>query len=150
MKIFGIDVGMKGALTVMDNGDSIIDIIEFNKGTERDICDAIIEHTRDCTLSEVMAFIENVHSMPKQGVASSFKFGDGCGFLRGLLTALKIPYEKVTPQTWQKALGCLSHGDKNITKAKAQQLYPSRKITHATADSILIAVYGMRKMQNKL
>lgn len=90
------------------------------------------------------AYIERVHSMPKQGVASSFTFGRSYGFLRGCLIASGIPFEEVTPQTWQKALGCLSRGDKNVTKAKAQQLFPSLKITHATADALLIAEYGRR------
>jgi hypothetical protein len=43
---------------------------------------------------------------------------------------------------WQKALGCLTKGDKNITKRKAQEMFPGIKVTHATADSLLIAHYG--------
>ena len=32
--------------------------------------------------------VENVHAMPKQGVASMFKFGFGCGIIRGVTGAL--------------------------------------------------------------
>jgi hypothetical protein len=39
----------------------------------------------------------------------------------------------------------LSKGDKNVTKRKAQELFPSLKITHATADALLIAEYLRRK-----
>jgi crossover junction endodeoxyribonuclease RuvC len=82
--------------------------------------------------------------MPKQGVSSTFKFGVNYGFLRGMLTAHKIPFEEVTPQKWQKAMGCLSKGNKNVTKAKAQQLFPNLKITHKVADALLIAEYCRR------
>ena len=82
--------------------------------------------------------------MPKQGVSSTFKFGVGFGFLVGCLTALKIPFEFVTLQKWQKALSCQSHGDKNVTKQKAQQLFPQIKVIHANADALLIAEYGRR------
>lgn len=85
--------------------------------------------------------------MPKQGVASSFKFGRSYGFLIGLLTGLRIPYEFVTPQKWQKAMGCLTHGDKNISKAAAQRRWPNEKWTHATADAGLIAEYGRTHRQ---
>jgi len=90
------------------------------------------------------ACLEKVHSMPGQGVASSFKFGQGFGHLEMALTASRIPFTYVTPQKWQKELGCLTGGDKNVSKARAQQLFPHLKITHAIADSLLIAEYCRR------
>jgi crossover junction endodeoxyribonuclease RuvC len=91
------------------------------------------------------AYLEQVHSMPGQGVASSFKFGQGYGALEMALTAAGIPFERVTPQKWQKALGCLTKGDKNVSKRKAQELFPTMKGTHATADALLIAEWGRRQ-----
>ena len=38
----------------------------------------------------------------------------------------------------------LSKGDKNVTKSRAQELFPELKITHAIADALLIAEYGRR------
>lgn len=111
--------------------------------TERDVWGRIVDGGVRSERT-VFAVIERVHSMPKQGVASSFKFGRSYGFLRGCLIASGIPFEEVTPQVWQKALGCLSRGDKNVTKARAQQLFPSLKITHATADALLLAEYARR------
>src|SRR5437762_1302109 len=99
---------------------------------------SIVEEIRSQIL---FACIENVHSMPGQGVASSFSFGRSVGFLRGLLIALRIPFQEVTPQRWQKELACRTGGNKNISKARAQQLFPSLKITHATADALLLAEY---------
>lgn len=94
--------------------------------------------------TSVHCCLESVHSMPGQGVASSFKFGRGFGTLEMALTAAKIPFTYVTPQKWQKALECLTKGNKNVSKAKAQQLFPHLKITHAIADGLLIAEYCRR------
>ena len=85
------------------------------------------------------------------GVVSAFTFGRSYGFLRGLLAANGIKREDVTPQKWQAELGCRSKGDKNVTKAKAQELWPNEKITHANADAMLIAEYARRMVtQGKL
>jgi hypothetical protein len=63
------------------------------------------------------------------------------------LTAASIPFERVRPQAWQKALACMTKGDKNVSKRRAQELFPSMKITHAIADSLLIAEYNRRTNQ---
>jgi hypothetical protein len=63
------------------------------------------------------------------------------------LTAAGIPFERVTPQKWQKAMGCMTKGDKNVSKRRAQELFPQLKITHAIADALLIAEYGRKQNQ---
>lgn len=145
MIILGIDPGASGAIGMLRYENGTLEGIGAMKldVTERDISDYFAYQDRP-----LFAFIERVHSMPKQGVASSFKFGVSYGFLRGCLIAHEIPFEEVTPQKWQKFMGCLSRGDKNVTKAKAQQLFPEIKITHAVADALLIAEYGRRIRSN--
>jgi len=64
------------------------------------------------------------------------------------LTAAGIPFERVRPQVWQKELSCLTGGDKNVSKRRAQELFPHLKVIHATADALLIAHYGT-KTHNK-
>ena len=97
------------------------------------------------------AYIERVASMPGQGVASTFKFGRSYGFLRGLLVAFAIPFEEVAPGVWQKPFGLPTlkkagsiTAKKNAHRAKAQQLFPGVKMTHAVADALLIAEWGRR------
>lgn len=109
--------------------------------TERDILDWLKSLTQ---VADVSIVIEQVHSMPKQGVASSFKFGMSYGGVRMAAIASGAIVSHVTPQKWQKALQCLSGGDKNVTKRRAQELFPKLKITHATADAILLAEYCRR------
>lgn len=88
--------------------------------------------------------VERVHSMPKQGVSSTFKFGFNAGQWDGLLTGLGFQPVYVQPAVWQKYMGCRTKGDKRITREAAQKLYPGLKVTHATADALLIATYGSR------
>jgi Holliday junction resolvasome RuvABC endonuclease subunit len=96
-------------------------------------------------ISTIKAYLEQVHSSPQMGVVSSFTFGNGFGHLEMALTAAGIPFERVRPQVWQKAMGCMTKGDKNVSKRKAQELFPSMKVTHATADALLIASYGAKQ-----
>lgn len=138
--ILGLDPGGSGAIACIDDSGEP-SWIKLDS-TEADIARAVASWDAEHVVN--FAFIERVHSMPKQGVSSSFKFGQSYGFLRGVLVALSIPFEEVTPQTWQKAMGCMSKGDKNVTKARAQQLFPGVNITHANADALLIAEYGRR------
>lgn len=140
--IVGIDPGQGGGVSYFSPDKKIVHVIKMPE-TEKDIVDALSNPDDDSVI--VLVMIEAVHSMPGQGVASSFKFGRGYGFLRGVITALEIPLEQVTPQKWQKVMECRTHGDKNISKARAQQMWPKLRITHATADALLIGEYARRQ-----
>lgn len=140
LMIIGIDPGASGGIAVLSEGH--LATAQKLPETERDIYD----YLEALSWADPIVFLEKVHSMPKQGVSSTFKFGMNYGFLRGLIIALKYPLYDVTPQKWQAVIGCLTHGDKNVSKAKAQQLFTLLKITHATADALLIAEYGRRTL----
>ena len=84
--------------------------------------------------------------MPKQGVKSMFTFGENYGHWVGVLAALKIPYNLITPIVWMKHYSPIPKDKKdrkNYLKSVAQRLYPDSHITLATADAILIAHYLM-------
>jgi len=136
MIYLGVDPGASGAVAAIDDLGHVVRVVK-NCGTERDTFEAFIGYET----SELIAVIEQVHSMPEQGVASSFKFGQSYGFLRGCLIGAGIRFSEVTPRQWQMAMKCLTKGDKNVSKARAQQLFPREKITHATADALLLAEY---------
>jgi hypothetical protein len=104
----------------------------------------LIELIREYGPYIIRAYVEFVRSSPQMGVTSAFTFGRNYERVLMALAAVQVSTEEVTPAKWQRSLGSLTHGDKNISKAKAQQLFPSLKITHATADSLLIAEYGRR------
>lgn len=64
--------------------------------------------------------IERVHGMPKQGLASTFKFGFGTGIVHGVAGALRLPVTLVTPNQWKKFHSL------NADKEKARKLAISK------------------------
>lgn len=139
----GIDPGKSGGIASMA-GFSILNPLTIKLSeTPSDVVEWLWS-TVGIGSCPARAIIEQVHATPQMGVTSAFSFGRSYGWLLGVLDALRIPYEFVSPQKWQKALGCLSKGDKNATKAAAQRLWPNLRITHAIADALLLAEYGRR------
>ena len=137
MKYFmGLDPGKSGGVALV-NEDGDHAVAQKVTDSERDLWSFFKEHSSEIQFAK----LELVHSSPQMGVRSAFSFGQSYGFLRGILIASEIPFDEVRPQKWMKHLSCLTGGDKNITKRKAQQLFPKLKITHAVADALLIAEY---------
>lgn len=137
----GIDPGVGGGIAFL-NGDELnvknCPDDEFGMAEEISMCKDIADGT------PIMACIEMVHSMPRQGVASTFKFGKNYGQWLGILAAHKIPFIDVSPYKWQKHFGTQpkDKGDrKRNLKRIAQQRYPDVKVTLKTADAILICKY---------
>lgn len=159
----GIDPGISGGLAQLDNlGPSTSPM----PPTEKDIWDWFQKATGFTDLygnrkqGDCFAIIEKVNGYVGDGGnpgGAMFKFGASYGGLRMALVAAGIPFEEVTPQAWQKALGIPKRKKeesktqwKNRLKSKAQQLFPSEKVTLATADALLIAEYCRRKCEGTL
>ena len=141
----GIDVGASGAIAWIDErGKSCV---EKMPDTLQDLWELVVSISLNAGTGGlgVRAYLEAVSSSPQMGVVSSFSFGRGYGNLEMALTAAGIPFERVRPQVWQKAMGCMTKGNKNISKQKAQELFPDKKVIHATADALLIALYGTKQ-----
>lgn len=142
MHYIGIDPGVSGAiarLSVNACGEVGFSWIGLDQ-TDRDIKAFLEEDSEFC-----FCILEKPAGAPpgQRQYKSIATLNDSIGFCRGVLTGL-IPYETVTPAKWQKSLDCLSKGNKNTTKAKAQQLFPGYKITHRNADALLLAEYCRR------
>jgi crossover junction endodeoxyribonuclease RuvC len=141
----GIDPGANGAIAWIDErGKSCV---EKMPDTLQDLWELVVSISLNAGTGGlgVRAYLEAVSSSPQMGVVSSFSFGRGYGNLEMALTAAGIPFERVRPQVWQKAMGCMTKGNKNISKQRAQELFPDKKVIHATADALLIALYGSRQ-----
>lgn len=90
-----------------------------------------------------------VETKTVQGIVGTFTFAQGYGLLRGILRALEIKVVDVRPQDWQRVNGCMTRGNKNISKARASQLFPQLpRVTHATADALLIARFGYKVFES--
>lgn len=144
--IIGVDPGANGGIAWITDGKACV---EKMPDTLQDLWDLIRDITNHPRSSldgrKYKAYIEQVSSSPQMGVVSAFSFGRGYGNLEMALTAAGIPFERVRPQVWQKALGCMTKGNKNITKALAAELFPSIKATHWSSDALLIAHYGTKQ-----
>lgn len=141
----GIDPGKGGGIALV-YADGTAEAYKMPE-TERDLLDLFLElWTRWGYSSKTpVAVVEVVHAMPGQGVTSMFTFGRGYGAVRMAALACGFRLQEVQPATWQKMLGCRTKGDKNVSKRRAQELFPTvKKIGHATADALLIAEWGRR------
>jgi crossover junction endodeoxyribonuclease RuvC len=137
--IIGIDPGKAGGIAAINADETTVEKMPETVGD-------LADHLRSlAVLGYCTAYVERVHSSPQMGVVSAFTFGRGLGNIEAVCQCLGISLVWITPSVWQRELGCMSKGDKNVTKRRAQELFPNLKVTHSTADALLIAEYGMRK-----
>lgn len=147
MIYIGIDPGKSGGIAAVWP-NRMICRAERMPSTEGDVL-ALLTQLVDAGMESggdpgCFAVLERVASSPQMGVVSAFTFGQGYGALRMALHAAGIPFDAVTPGKWQQLMGCRSKGDKNVTKRRAQELWPRFAVTHATADALLLADYARR------
>lgn len=147
--ILGIDPGCSGALVILDDVGNFIDAMRtptIKDGKQSKVNGAaIVRFLRQHQITH--AYIEKVHSMPQQGVSSTFTFGHSAGVVEGIIQGLNIPYTMITPQAWKKSNNLVGT-DKDASRSRAIQLYPSLKMLdkkgegQAVADALLIARHG--------
>jgi crossover junction endodeoxyribonuclease RuvC len=94
--------------------------------------------------------IEHAFSRPGQGVASTFKFGKTFGQALGVIQAMGIPYELVSPTVWKKHFKISANSPKDASRLVCRRLYPGADIPlkrhHGRADAILIAHYTWQRL----
>ncbi len=151
----GIDPGKDGAMAILGYRDVPI-VIPFSESEYanqlRRVAPFFIATGNGVVdQRETFAVVEHVNAMPGQGVTSCFSFGKNFGFILGLLTAYRIPYQLVRPQVWKKEFGCTS--DKNTSIEVAQRLYPNANLYRTErctkphdgrAEALLMAEYARR------
>lgn len=163
MVILGIDPGLDGAACALfpDGAVDLYDTptltIAGGKSNHRELALADMRswlHGASCD-GRTIAYLESVHSMPRQGVRAMFTMGRGLGEWRGLLTGMEIPFVMVTPERWKKALLDGMGKEKDAARLVAVERYPqlashlARKKDHGRADALLIATYGAMTERQK-
>lgn len=146
MHILAIDPGVNGAAAhLYSGGAQVFDLPTAGTGKHRVFMPAIFaDQIRE--IAPTFAVIERVHAMPRQGVSSSFRFGQAFGAIEGVIGALGISLNYVTPATWKRGLGLSA--DKDEARLRAIQLYPaaaaalSRKKDIDRAEALLIATWA--------
>lgn len=162
MYFIGIDPGKSGAIAVIDNDGLVCQTCVFD---EREYAKHLRQFTPFFNATgtgvvvqrKTFAVVEHVNAMPGQGVTSCFSFGQNLGFILGLLTAFRIPYELVRPQKWKRMFSCTS--DKNTSVDVAQRLFPDvdllrtprcSKPHDGIAEALLMAEYCRRTNINSI
>lgn len=145
-RLIGIDPGsISAAYGLLDANGGLIDVGDVPV-VDR-MVDAAGWNRLLSDLAPDFAIIELVSAMPKQGVASTFRFGMGCGMLRGVLAARGIPLAQVAATRWKRHFGLDSDAEKS--RALALRNWPhcvrlGRKKDHGRAEALLLALYHLQ------
>jgi Holliday junction resolvasome RuvABC endonuclease subunit len=87
--------------------------------------------------------MERVHSMPNQGLASTWNFARAVGVISAVCELTRYPVHLVTPQKWKKHFHLTA--DKNESLDMARYLWPEAKLKLKKdinkAEALLIAEY---------
>ena len=168
MQIIGIDPGLTGALALLNHHglQAVHDIPTMIKGNGEGavknqvdpgaLADMLRAWLEGKDKNEIMVLIEaqgpvRLPGNKILGGASAFSLAYTAGVIEGVVTALRLPRELVTPSVWKKALGLTAKGPdkKALARAMAQRYYPEADICrvrdHNRAEAILIARYGHQK-----
>ena len=108
----------------------------------------------DTAPANIGILIERVWARPTNGSRHAFAYGFNYGIWFGIIARKDIALHTVLPNAWMQYFNCpkgLEYNErKRWFKEKAKELYPKiKKITLATADSILIAKYAKEEFFNK-
>jgi crossover junction endodeoxyribonuclease RuvC len=122
----GVDPGLTGAFALVDSYGGLIDAYDMptlNKDVSAQLV-AELEDWNQLSLESAVVVIEDVHSMPKQGVASSFKFGRSKGVVEGVFAGAGLSLRYVAPSTWKRDLKLSKN--KGASRQLAVELWPSK------------------------
>lgn len=160
--ILGIDPGLQGGIGIVNHIGEFVSVIEIpvikgvkGKSKSQYNMAQMAEILRSLQRGEEkqisMVYVEQVHSLPAQGIASSFTFGVGFGMVQGQLAALQISYTLVTPQRWQKGLFKDLPGKDPKQKGQlfVSQRFPELKIKKSLIDAFLIAYWGYKEIEKE-
>src|SRR4051812_21981208 len=121
MTVIGVDPGVEGAIAYVDRG-KLLTVVDM-PSVGGDISTALL--TQMVRMHEVdWGAVEKVHSMPRQGVSTTFKFGLATGMARAAVGGLLVPMEEPTPNVWKKSFHL--DADKEKARALALRLFPDR------------------------
>lgn len=125
----GVDPGLSGAIALVDSYGVLLEVHDMpvlNKNVSVQLLHELCEWDGGGFGSDTYGpcVIEDVHSMPKQGVASSFKFGRSKGVVEGYFAGQTIPLRYVSPSTWKRDLRLGK--DKSAARERAVELWPAK------------------------
>ncbi len=164
--IIGIDPGRNGGIVGLTNGK--INIIDKMPQQTTDLWGYFIDGLGIPMIHEwdrkenVHVFIENIHSMPTDGVKSAFSFGYHLGQLDMCLARWDLHTERIVPRVWQEWFGLSRRKSETEPESKyqykkrilekAKSLVPrdkEKELDLTTCDAYLIALYGFNQLKKR-
>lgn len=150
MLVVGIDPGQKGGIAYYCDISGEYGAFPM-PATRRQLYESLYNLTSEFGVTT--AIVESVHSMPGQGVSSTFKFGKGVGEILGICTALSFIIHEPTPQAWKKEVLAGTDKSKAAAIQVAENLYPEinlvpkgcRKPHDGMADAVCLMQWGRLK-----
>lgn len=141
--IIGIDPGKSGGISFF--ADDWVHVEKLPESSN-ELLELLKTYFPDT--GQVTVYLEKIY-LPT-GKAGALNFASGWGKILAVLEFYGVEPTLVRPQDWMKELDCLTKGDKNVTKAKALELFgdveyddgKSLPITHWSSDALLIGYYG--------
>lgn len=146
MIYFGIDPGsINGALGAIDSQGAYIEAFNIEHQDKHIL--ALVFKSRILSIVDpkegAEICMEQVHSMPGQGVSSTFQFGRAVGVISAVCELTRYPVHLVTPQKWKKHFHLTA--DKDEALDMARYLWPEAKLKLKKdinkAEALLIAEY---------
>ena len=165
MKLFiGVDGGLSGGISII-NGDGVLldcfvmPVIKNGKGREYDLkqISSIFEAYK-IKFANMTVVLEKAHTMPLNGGRANFTTGECFGMVKGVLSALRIPFEVIAARTWQKKIfqGQTVKDTKQSSILFCRNKFPDvdwrasdrcRKDHDGKTDATCLAVYGLRHLK---
>ena len=151
----GIDPGYSGAVAVLKANGELMGVFDMpvmtqengKKALNMPMLYSMLSFKESGEDSHVEAIVERVSAMPKQGISSTFRFGETFGAIQMAVLANDISMRLVTPAKW-KAHFHLKR-DKGASRYLATIKFPkhafyfSRVKDDGRAEAVLMALYGL-------
>lgn len=187
MKFVGIDPGLKGGIAVLDESGNVMTVFPMPiiQGTKKNYMDtkAVSEYLKSLLIPDMPPDEQLFVTIEKQipiggqrqkvmilstkkimevsigrGMASTAYFQEGYGELKGVCTALEIPFITPAPVSWKKNIleGLSWAGNKAASILYVQNRWPrvnllptprSRKPSDGLSDALCLAEHGRKEKQ---
>lgn len=127
--ILGVDPGLKGAVAFYFPSHNRVSVEDMPVVAGRIDPHALLASIEQ--LRPTHAVVEAVATRPGQGISSAFNFGEGCGVVRGIIAAARVPVVFVTPTSWKRHFRLSK--DKDESRKRAMELFPANASNFARA-----------------
>lgn len=162
MITIGVDVGVTGAIALLDDAGQLLGVRDLpicvNGALKWIDGPKLLTIIRNIAASandkHAQAFVERTQPMPKKGVVAANQQGLTLGSVLSTLHIAGVSTELVVPAVWKKTFGLLmpnakDGAKKEANRTKARMLFPAcedleRVKDHNRAEAMLIALYGYR------